>query len=237
MIRWDRSCRGVLATPAIPLPLYTIVGVAADARNAGLTDHSDPEYYIVRRRGSTAFDGAPSASAVILRARLRPAALEAWLRTQLAALDPALPVQIRTFETHIGELAARPRFQAWLLTLFAGLGLMLAAFGVYGLLSFLVAQREREFGVRLALGATPAAIVRMVLADALLWSTGGLLAGLAGAAAAVWSLRGMLFHVSPVSPAAYSAAALLLVTTALVAALLPARRAARLAPAITLRQD
>jgi len=108
---------------------------------------------------------------------------------------------------------------------------------LYGLASFLVAQREREFGVRVALGATQTDILRLVLGDALSWTLGGLVCGLAGAAFAARTLRSMLFHVSPGDPAAYVMAAVVLTTLAVAAALQPSRRAARVDPAITLRED
>jgi ABC-type antimicrobial peptide transport system permease subunit len=115
--------------------------------------------------------------------------------------------------------------------------MLLAGFGLYGLVSFLVAQREREFGVRLALGATQANILKLVLGDALSWTLGGLVVGLAGAAVAARTLRSLLFHVSPGDPAAYVTAAAVLTTLAAMAAFVPSRRAARVDPAITLRQD
>jgi predicted permease len=217
-----------------PAAWYTIVGVAADARNSGLTDHNDPEYYLARRRGSTAYEDIPLASAIVMRGS---AGLAAMLRPEIAAMDPALPVVVRSFDRHVAELAARPRFQAWMLVLFAGIGMLLAGFGLYGLVSFLVAQREREFGVRLALGATQADILRLVLGDAMSWTLGGLLCGLAGAVAAARALRSLLFHVSPGDPAAYVMAAVVLTTLAIAAAFLPSRRAARVDPAITLKQD
>ena len=220
-----------------PPPWYNIVGVAADARNAGLTDQNDPEYYIVRRHGSAAYDDAPMGSAVIVRGGVPSETMEAWLRNEIAAIDPVVPPVIRTFSQHVGELAARPRFQAWLLALFAGIGLLLAAFGVYGLVAFLVAQREREIGIRLTLGATPGGIVRMILRDVLRWTAGGLVFGLGGAAAAAWWLRSLLFHVSPADPRAYSAAALLLTSVGVLAAILPSRRAAATDPASALRQE
>lgn len=223
--------------PRNPKIWYTIVGVAADVRNSGLTDQNDPEYYLVRRRGATEYQDVPMASGIIVRGGASRKAIAAFLRTEIAALDPALPVVIRTFDTHVGELASRPRFQAWLLVLFAGLGLLLAAFGLYGLVSFLVAQREREFGVRLTLGATRASILRMILGDALRWTAGGLIVGLAGAAAAAHSLRSLLFHVSPADPGAYIVAAAALASIALLAAFLPARRATGLDPASILRHD
>ncbi len=218
-----------------PTMWYTIIGVAADVRNSGLTDRNDPEYYLVRRRGAAAYEDAPLESAVIVRGSNR--SLAAFLRTEIAALDPALPAIFRTFDRHVGELAARPRFQAWLLALFASIGLLLAAFGVSGLVSFLVAQREREFGLRLTLGATRARILGMILADALRWTTGGLMLGLAGAAAAAHSLRSLLFHVSPSDPAAYVAAAAVLTSLSLLAAFVPARRIVRLDPAAALRHE
>jgi predicted permease len=217
-----------------PAAWYTIVGVAADAQNSGLTDHNDPEYYLVRRRGSTVYEDIPMASAVIVRGN---AGVAAMLRQEIAAMDPALPVVVRSFDRHVAELAARPRFEAWLLVLFAGIGVLLAGFGLYGLVSFLVAQREREFGVRVALGATQTDILRLVLGDALSWTLGGLVCGLAGAAFAARTLRSMLFHVSPGDPAAYVMAAVVLTTLAVAAALQPSRRAARVDPAITLRED
>lgn len=213
---------------------HTIVGVAADVRNTGLSDRNDPEYYVCRRTGE---NDAHPASAVILRAQGRTGALSALLRTEIASIDPALPVTIRTFAEHVGELAARPRFQASLLVLFAGIGLLIAALGLYGLVHFLVTQREREFGIRLALGATPLRLVRMILWDASRWTAAGMVIGVAGASVAARSLRSLLFHVSPADPVAYCGAATLLVAVALLAALLPSLRAARLDPATTLRHD
>lgn len=159
------------------------------------------------------------------------------LRSAVAGLDASLPVKTRTFEDHIGELAARPRFQAALLALFALLGLVMAATGLYGLISFLAAQREQEFGVRLALGASPAQISRMMLAHAARWTAGGLIVGLAGSAIAAHSLRGLLFRVPALDPKAFTAATLLLAVLAVLAALPPARRASQLDPMTTLRRD
>jgi hypothetical protein len=231
-----RICR-YLGDARNPTIWYTIVGVAGDVQNSGLTDRNDPEYYLVRRHGSIAYDDAPIRSAVILRGSASSKAMAAFLHTEIATLDPALPAEIRTFGNHVGQLAARPRFQAWLLVLFAGVGLLLAAVGLYGLVSFLVAQREREFGVRLTLGATRAQILQMILGDALRWTAGGLAFGFAGAAVVAQSLRSLLFHVSPADPAAYFAAAAALASLSLLAAVLPARRAANLDPANTLRHE
>jgi ABC-type lipoprotein release transport system permease subunit len=217
-----------------PTIWYSIVGVAADVQNSGLTDRNDPEYYLARRRAPTPDQDLPMASAVVVRGSATAAAM---LRQEIAALDPALPVVVRSFGQHAGELAARPRFQAWLLALFAGIGMLLAGSGLYGLVSFLVAQREREFGVRLALGATETGILKLVLGDALRWTSGGLVCGLAGAAAAARALRSLLFHVSPADPAVYAMAAAVLTALAMAAAFLPSWRAARVDPATALRQE
>jgi len=215
-------------------PAYEVIGITADVRNAGLADESNPEYYVVRRHVP---EEAGLTAAVVVRGPQRPAVLASWIRSELAALDGAIPVTPRPFQEHVGELAARPRFQAWLLTLFAGIGLLLASAGLYGLVSYLVVQREREIGVRLALGATPRQIAAMVLGHALRWTAGGLTVGAAGAALAAWGLRRLLFHVSPASPLAFGGAATLLVLLALLAAWAPTRRAAGVDPMLTLRQD
>ena len=217
-----------------PAAWFTIVGVSADARNGGLTDQNDPEYYIVRHRGSSDYMDIPMASAVSGRGSASSAAM---LRSEIAALDPALPAVVRSFDQHVGNLAARPRFQAWLLAMFSGIGMLLAGTGLYGLMSFLVAQREREFGVRMALGATQGGILKLVLWDALRWTLGGLACGLAGAAVAARAMRSLLFHVAPEDPAAYATAAALLTALAMAAAFVPSQRAARVDPATALRQE
>jgi predicted permease len=217
-----------------PALWYTIVGVAADVRNSGLTDRNDPEYYLARRHAPTQYEDLPMASSIVARGS---ASIAAMLRREIVALDPALPVVAESFDHHVGELAARPRFEAWLLALFAGIGMLLACFGLYGLVSFLVAQREREFGIRMALGASEGGILKLVLGDVLRWTVGGLVCGLAGAAAAARALRSLLFHVSPEDPSVYAMACVVLATLAMAAAFLPSRRAARVDPASTLRQD
>lgn len=215
-------------------PLYTVVGIAGDVRNAGMTDANHPEYYVVRRHSD---EDAPAASSVILRGPARPEQLAAWIRSEVASLDPVIPADIRTFAEHTGELSARPRFQAMLLLLFAGIGLVLSASGLYGLICYLAAQREREIGVRLALGATPAQILAMILWQAGRWTGSGLVIGTAGSLAAAIALKGLLFHVRPADPGALAASALLLGLIAVGAALMPARRASRVDPMNTLRQD
>ena len=215
-------------------PWLTVVGVAADVRNAGLSDAIEPEYYLVR--GREPMPGLTGAN-IIVRAAAKPAVIESWIRAETASLDATLPPVIRSFDEQIGELAARPRFQAVLLALFAGIGLLLAASGLYGLIAYLVAQREREIGIRLALGATPSQITGMLVRHALRWTSAGLAVGLAGSALAAYSLRSLLFHVSAADPLAFGAAAVLLVGIALAAALAPSRRAAALDPITTLRQD
>lgn len=213
---------------------HTVVGIARDVRNGGLADSTSPEYYVPRRIAPDSFFRTAN---FILRGDAPASVMQSWLRAEVAALDRTIPLSPRTLDEWIGELAARPRFHALLLTLFAALGLLLAAIGLYGLMSFLVAQRTSELGVRLALGATPANVTRMLLAQALRFTLPGLLAGLLGATAAARALRTLLFHVSPLAPAPFLSAAALLLLAVLLAAFLPARRAARLDPVVTLRQD
>jgi len=120
-------------------PWLTVIGIVADVRNAGLTDINDPEYYVVRRH--TPEDPITVAN-VIVRGTARPAILESWIRAEIAAIDPSIPPVIRVFEDQIRDLAARPRFLAMLLSLFAAIGLVLAGSGLYGLISYLAAQRD-----------------------------------------------------------------------------------------------
>jgi ABC-type antimicrobial peptide transport system permease subunit len=159
------------------------------------------------------------------------------MKAEIAALDPTLPVSIDTLGQQVSQLAQRPRFNAVLLGLFASTGLLLAAVGLYGVMAFLVTERTREIGVRMALGATPAAISRLVLSHAARWTFGGALIGLAGAFAATRLLKTMLFGVEDRDPATLAAAAAILLAVALLAAWIPSRRAASVDPMTALRLD
>jgi ABC-type antimicrobial peptide transport system permease subunit len=159
------------------------------------------------------------------------------VRSAIAELDPALPVELESMNSRVDQITRQPRFYAVLLSVFAAAGVLLAAIGLFGVLSFLVAQRRREIGVRVALGATPRQIAALTLAFAARWTGLGLFAGaLGGAALARW-LRSMLFGVEPGDLRAWLAAAALIALAGLLAAALPARRAARLDPMDSLRQE
>jgi ABC-type antimicrobial peptide transport system permease subunit len=151
-----------------------------------------------------------------------------------------MPVNIETLDQRVGKLAERPRFNALLLGLFAGMGLMLAAIGLYGVMSFLVAQRTREIGIRMALGATPGAVARLVLAHAARWTAAGAVLGAIGSLWAARLLDALLFHVSAKDPwtlaSVIAGAIAVLLGTALAAAWIPSRRAARVDPMQALRQ-
>ena len=152
-------------------------------------------------------------------------------------MDASLPVTIDTMQTRVDRLSERPRFLAALTGLFAVFGLLLAAVGLYGVLSFLVAQRTREIGVRMALGATPGGIALMMQRQAGKWTAAGIAVGLAGSAAVMRLAQGALFHVSPYDPSSLAAAIALLAGVAALAAWLPARRASGVDPAASLRDD
>jgi predicted permease len=215
-------------------PWLSVIGVAGNVKNAGLFQRDDPEYYLIRKHAA-AF--VRSGATAILRTALEPGAMARTVRAEVAALDPTLPVNIETLEQRVGRLAARPRFNAVLLGIFASMGMLLAAIGLYGVVSFLVAQRVQEIGVRMALGATPAGIVRLVLGQAGRWTAAGALAGAIGSLLAARSLRTMLFQVSPNDPWMLAAASAALFLIALAAAWAPSRRAARVDPVEALRQE
>ena len=222
---------------------YTVIGVAADVKNAGLTGTADPEYYHVRQHAPGALaerlmsNDEGRRAGVVLRAAANPTMVAEWMKAEIAALDPTLPVSIDTLAEQVGRLAERPRFNAMLLALFAAAGLTLAAVGLYGVMAFLVAERTREIGVRMALGATPRAITWLVLSHAARWTLGGALLGVVAAVAAGRLLDTMLFGVEQQDPTTLLAALALLVATALLAAWIPSRRAAAVDPMEALRSE
>ena len=219
----------------------TVTGIARNVKNNGLAGADDPEYYVPRIRAGDPTAGRMGGflrrASLIVRSPLDPHVVAAWVRQEIAAIDPSLPVNLETMETRVGKLSDRPRFNAFLLATFAGMGVLLAAVGLYGVVSFLVAQRTREIGVRMALGATSRSIARMVLGDAFRWSLSGAVLGLAGSFFAARFLRALLFGVKEHDLWAPAAAVALLLGVALAAAWAPSRRASRVDPMRALRHD
>ncbi|HLK66688.1 MAG TPA: ABC transporter permease [Bryobacteraceae bacterium] len=215
-------------------PWLTVIGVAHDVKNGGLAQNDDPEYYTVRKHQAVVVGAGAIA---VLRTHIVPGALGSAVRAEVSALDPTLPVKLETMEQRVGVLAERPRFNAMLLGIFAGMGLLLAAIGLYGVASFLVAQRVQEIGVRMALGATPRSIALLVLKQSAWWTALGTGAGLAGSLLTLRWLQTMLFQVPARDPWMLSASAALLFAVTLVAAWWPSRRAANVDPIVALRNE
>ena len=175
---------------------------------------------------------------VVIRTDGDPAALAPAARQAIHALDPDLPIyNVRTMTERVDESLARRRFSMLLLTLFAALALGLSAIGVYGVIAYLVSQGTRELGIRMALGATPAGILRLIVGHGMGIAAVGVCAGLMGALALTRFMRNLLFGVAPLDPATFVAVAVMLTAVALAASYLPARRAARIDPMVSLRSE
>jgi ABC-type antimicrobial peptide transport system permease subunit len=175
---------------------------------------------------------------VVMRSDSDPRLLADALRDQVKRLDPSLAVaDVRLMDQVADASIATPRFAFSLVGLFAGLAIVLAAIGTYGVISYSVSQRIPEFGLRLALGAPPREVLRMVLAQAVRLAVGGAALGLAVALALARVLRSMIYNVSPADPITFVSVVLMVVAIALLACYLPARRAARANPMVALRGD
>jgi len=215
-----------------------VVGVAREIRNAGLTLAPDPEIYALWRLNELDNRRVRSSSAYFaIRAQAGTADVRAFLKQAVAELDPRLPVTVELLDEQVTRLTERPRFLAWLLSAFAGLALLLAAAGLYGVASYLVEQRTRDIGVRIALGATPTDISRQVVGEAGRWIAAGAVLGCALAWAGTRALEAQLFGVGSRDPLSWIAALGVLCAALLPAVLRPAARAARVDPMEALRAD
>jgi predicted permease len=212
----------------------TIVGVVADERFHGLTAATPPAVYLPLPQ-------APStngAYALLARTAGDPAALAPGARGVVAELDPALALfGVEAMDATVSRSLADRRFTLLLTGLFAALALALAAIGAHGVLSYTVAQRTREIGIRMALGARPGEIVRQVVRHALALTGIGLIVGLAGAGAMARLIGSLLFGVTPGDPLTFAVVPLVILGAALMASYLPARRAMRVDPLIALRSE
>jgi putative ABC transport system permease protein len=212
----------------------TIVGITGDVKNNGLAAPADPEFYIPWKNEPA---GYFRSGHLIVQSAINQEAIAKWIRSETAAIDPTVPVTIEGMRTRVGKLAERPRFTAILLTLFAGMGVFLAGIGIYGVVGFLVAQQTREIGIRIALGATPGNVLRMVLSNILRWTVTGAALGIVGAWLCSRLLESLLFEVRAHDPFLLGAALFVLLAVAFFAAWIPARRAMHVDPMVALRYE
>ena len=213
-------------------PWATIIGVVGDVKIAA-SDSGRVQIYMPASRSSIFSD-----MTVLVATTGEPEALIAAIKTQVWSVDSKLPLRdIQSVETRIAETLARPRFNLVLLSCFAGLGLVLASIGIYGVISFGVGMRTREIGIRMALGAVPSDIRRAILGEAFALAGIGAALGLAGAFALSRLMSTLLFETSASDPWTFATTAALLSLSALLAAWLPARRAMRVDPMVAMRVE
>jgi putative ABC transport system permease protein len=220
-------------------PLRTVVGLIADVRHGGAALEAAPEVYVPYEQvhpGMLAvwFRGV----SVVVRTSLDLKTVGSRVHTELAAIDPAMPVaEILSMDTIVSDSLTQPRLQTWLVGLFGATALLLASVGIFGVISFLVSQRTREIGIRIALGAQPADVLRGVLGRALGLTLAGVALGLPGAWALSRWMQTMLFEISPTDTLTMVCVPLLLASVATLAAFAPARRASRVDPMVAWRSE
>jgi putative ABC transport system permease protein len=213
-------------------PWMTVVGVVGDVKYSGLDTPPEPSYYMPYRQN------AWRSQSVVVRASGDPRGLVNAVRRMVASLDRDVPVtRVRTMDELMTASVAPPRFRTTLVSSFALVGLLLAAVGIYGVMAYAVAERTHELGVRVALGADRASVLRLVLGEAGALAAIGIALGVAGAFAATRLIQNLLFGVTSTDAVTFIGISALLAVTALVASYVPARRAMRVDPMVALRYE
>jgi predicted permease len=213
-------------------PWITVVGVVGRIKQYTLDSDSRIAIYYPQTQFVT------REMNVVVRTDGDPAALYSAARKEIQNVDPDLPIfHPVTMDQRVQESLARRRFSMLLLSLFAGLAVALAMVGIYGVVSYVVNQGRREIGIRLALGATPRAILHLVIGRGMALAIPGVLIGLFGSLVFTRMMRGLLFGVRPIDPFTFVAIPMLLVLVALLASYIPARRATRVDPTVSLRSE
>lgn len=207
---------------------YEIVGIVGDIRHQSLQVEPTPTMYIPTR--------APVRVTLVIRTQADPLSLVGGIRKEVNALDPDQPIAaIRLMTEWVAMSAAGARYRTTLLGLFALLAIVLAATGLYGVMSYSVARRTQEIGVRMALGARPLDVLKLVLRQGMILTLIGVVVGLAGALALTRVMSSLLFGVTERDPITFGVVAALLIAVAFIACFVPARRATRVDPLLALR--
>jgi putative ABC transport system permease protein len=222
----------LLGAPQPNSTWLTIVGVVGDVKTVALSNETMPQFYTpVAQDGSTAMS-------LVIRTVLDPSTIARSVQQVVRGIDPTLPVyDVITMDDRIAKSIGQPRFETTLLTFFAASALFLAAIGIFGVVAHSTAQRTREIGIRMALGADRARVIQIVMRDGLRPVIFGIALGLAGAFLAATLIKSALFQVPATDPQSFLIAAILLTLVAVAACLGPATRATKVDPAIALREQ
>ena len=214
------------------LPWWEIVGVVKDVRYDGLTTAVDPTYYLP-------YAQMPMGGIdLVIKTSVPPNLIIPAARKELLAIDPDSPlVRVTTLEERLSSAVGGPRFQTSLLTVFSAIALLLAAIGIYGVLSYSIGLRSREIGVRLSLGATRYDVLWMVIREGMQLASAGIVVGVAGSFALTRVLQGVLFETSAHDPATFTAVSLLMLAVSFLACFVPAYRATRVDPLVAVRHE
>jgi len=209
-----------------------VVGIVGDVKDAGLNEPNAPQVYLPYRQWPVSF------MTVVVKTAVPPASLAGAARAQVSSIDPNLPLSnVATFDAVVAKSIAPQRFYMLMLAIFASVALVLAAIGIFGVLSYAVSQRTREIGIRMALGAPVSSVVRLIVRQAMVLVLCGVAAGTITGLFVSQAMIKMLFSVEPSDPATFASVAALLVAVALFACYLPARRATRVDPVVALRAE
>jgi putative ABC transport system permease protein len=236
----DREVIGSRLKPGFgdQLPWFTIVGVLKDVKQGGVAEAAGTELYMLTPQVQRVLGNAPQQVNLVVRSSAPFESLAPGFRRAVQELDPTLPlIRMRSMDDVVGDAIARPRFLTVLLAIFAGLALTLAAVGTYGILSYLVAERKQEIGIRMALGADRNGILKLVLGRGLILSAAGLVIGLAASFGLTRVLSTLLYNVTPTDPLTLATVAGVMIVVAVVACFVPAWRATRVDPLVVLRDS
>jgi predicted permease len=219
-------------------PMFTIIGVARDVKQGGLEAPAGTEVYLNFEQLPRIAGFAPRQMNIVLETSRPMSSLMPAIRSTVSSIDPGLPiVQLRTMEDVVGASLTRQRFLSLLLGIFAGVALLLAAIGTYGVLSYMVYERHREIGIRMALGAGSSQVVALVLKQGITIAAIGIVVGVGGALALSRITQTLLYGVDPADPMTFGTVVGVIALVATAACLIPMRRAMRVDPLTAMRAD